>query len=323
MAAGLNSGDLFWTSPNTFVASSNCGLYCGANVDFVDIDPQTYNMSTSALQNKLIKAEKEGKLPKLIIPVHFSGQSCCIDKIFELSQKYNFSVIEDASHSIGSSYLGEKTGSCKFSDMTVFSFHPVKIITTGEGGMILTDKDDLYQKLIRLRTHGITKNPELMVNNTNAPWYYEQIELGFNYRITDIQAALGLSQMKKLDEFVKRRHFLADRYNKTLNDLPLVLPYQQPEGYSSYHLYVVCLKLDELTKTHRQIFEELRNEGIGVNLHYIPVHTQPYYKNLGFKDGDFPEAEKYYGKAITLPLYYALTEDDQDYVVGKLKKVLI
>ncbi|MDO7788348.1 UDP-4-amino-4,6-dideoxy-N-acetyl-beta-L-altrosamine transaminase [Desulforamulus aquiferis] len=322
LAVGLKSGDILWTSPNTFVASSNCGLYCGASVDFVDIDPKTYNMSLQALQEKLDLASSMGKLPQILIPVHFAGQACEMEKIANLVKPYGITIIEDASHAIGGEYKGKKIGSCAISDMTVFSFHPVKIITTGEGGMILTNREDLYKILIRLRTHGITRDPLFMDGESHGPWYYQQVDLGFNYRITDLQAALGVSQMKRLDEFIQRRHWLAQRYNNLLQDLPLTTPWQHPDTYSAYHLYVIKLKLEELSKTHKTVFEEIRSAGINANLHYIPVHTQPYYKKLGFKIGDFPEAEKYYRQAISLPLYYSLSEQEQDYVIQVLKEVL-
>lgn len=322
LAAELETGDILWTSPNTFVASANCGLYCGANVDFVDIDPHTYNLSIEALEQKLIQAEREGKLPKVVVPVHLAGQSCEMEKIGALSRKYGFTVLEDASHAIGAKYQGNPVGSCQFSDMAVFSFHPVKIITTGEGGMVVTNRQDLYEKLIRLRTHGITRNPELMQGDSHGLWYYQQLDLGFNYRLTDIQAALGASQMQRLDEFVSRRRFLAARYNELLQDFPLVLPWQHPDTESSWHLYIIRLKLDKIARTHRQVFEELRQAGIGVNLHYIPVHTQPYYQNLGFKWGDFPQAEKYYQEAISLPMYYGLTSENQQVVITTLESVI-
>ncbi len=322
LAAGLGAGDILWTSPNTFVASANCGLYCGADVDFVDIDPQTYNLSVAALEQKLTQAEREGKLPKVVVPVHLAGQSCEMEKIGTLSRKYGFTVLEDASHAIAAKYQGSPVGNCQFSDMAVFSFHPVKIITTGEGGMVVTNRSDLHEKLMRLRTHGITRNPELMQGESHGLWYYQQLELGFNYRMTDIQAALGASQMQRLDEFVSRRRFLAARYNELLQDFPLVLPWQHPDTESSWHLYVIRLQLDKIAKTHRQVFEELREAGIGVNLHYIPVHTQPYYEKLGFKLGDFPQAEAYYQEAISLPLYYDLTEKNQDRVVAILRDIL-
>jgi UDP-4-amino-4,6-dideoxy-N-acetyl-beta-L-altrosamine transaminase len=321
LAAGLKPGDNLWTSPNTFVASANCGLYCGANPGFVDIDPRTYNLSADALEEKLVQAEKQGGLPKIVVPVHFAGQSCEMARIAELGQRYGFAVVEDASHAIGGRYRDTAVGSCAFSDMTVFSFHPVKIITTGEGGMILTNRQELYEKLLRLRSHGITRDPRLMDGAPDGPWYYQQIDLGFNYRITDIQAGLGASQMRRLDEFVARRRYLGERYDALLRDLPLTLPWQHPEANSARHLYVIALKEASGDK-RRQVFDELRAKGIGVNVHYIPVHTQPYYRTLGFLPGDFPEAENYYARAISLPLYPGLSEADQDFVVAALKQVL-
>jgi len=322
LAAGLGSGDWLWTSPNTFVASANCGLYCGAKVDFVDIDPHTYNLSITELEQKLIAAENVGKLPKVVVPVHFAGQSCEMDRIWMLAKQYGFTVLEDASHAIGGRYQGLPIGSCQYSDMAVFSFHPVKIITTGEGGMVVTNCADLYERLIRLRTHGITRNPDWMTEPSHGSWYYQQLELGFNYRMTDIQAALGASQMQRLDEFVSRRRLLSDHYNRILANLPVTLPWQHPDTESSWHLYVTRLRLDKIAKTHRQVFEELREAKIGVNLHYIPVHTQPYYKKLGFKWGDFPQAEAYYQEAISIPLYYDLTEEKQKIVNLTLKKIV-
>ncbi len=322
LAAGLGHGGTLWTSPNTFVASANCGLYCGANVDFVDIDPLTYNMSADALAVKLEESSSKGRLPNVVIPVHFAGQSCDTEKIHELSELYGFTVIEDASHAIGGRYRKHPIGSCAYSDMAVFSFHPVKIITTGEGGMVLTNRKALHDKLVRLRSHGITRDPDLIEGENHGPWYYQQIELGFNYRMTDIQAALGASQMSRLDEFVCQRHILAKRYNEALADLPLTLPWQHPDSYSAYHLYVIRLKLEETKMSHREVFEALRRAGIGVNLHYIPVYTQPYYQKLGFKAGYCAEAEQYYREAISLPMYHALTEDDLAYVISVLRQVL-
>ncbi|HUK99986.1 MAG TPA: UDP-4-amino-4,6-dideoxy-N-acetyl-beta-L-altrosamine transaminase [Nitrospirota bacterium] len=322
LAAGLGSGDTFWTSPNTFVASANCGLYCGAQVDFIDIDHRTYNISVHELERKLEKANKVGSLPKVVIPVHFAGQSCEMGKIAELAKQYHFSVVEDASHAVGGHYLGEKIGSGRFSEMTVLSFHPVKIITTGEGGMVVTNREDLYRKLIRLRSHGITRKPDELQGVSHGPWYYQQIELGFNYRMTDMQAALGASQMQRIEEFVERRHNLVSRYNTALADLPLTLPWQHPDTYSAHHLYVIRLKLQEIKKTHRQVFEELRASGINVNLHYIPVHTQPFYLKRGFKQGDFPQAEKYYNEAISIPMYYDLMNQQQDIVVDAIKRAV-
>lgn len=323
LAAGLGQGDILWTSPNTFVASANCGLYCGAKVNFVDIDPHTYNLSVDELERKLAWAQKQGCLPKVVVPVHLAGQSCEMERIAALSQHYGFRIIEDASHAIGGRYQGQSIGSCQFSDLAVFSFHPVKIITTGEGGMVLTNQEHLYEKLVRLRSHGITRNTDLMQGESHGSWYYQQLELGFNYRMTDIQAALGASQLQRLDEFVERRWFLANRYNQLLQDLPLILPWQHPDTKSSWHLYVILLKLDKISKTHRQVFEELRKAEIGVNLHYVPVHSQPYYQQLGFSWGDFSQAETYYQEAISLPIYYGLTQEDQDRVVMTLQEILL
>jgi UDP-4-amino-4,6-dideoxy-N-acetyl-beta-L-altrosamine transaminase len=322
MAAGLGQEDVLWTSPNTFVASANCGLYCGATVDFVDIDFRTYNMSMNKLEEKLAHAKRVGELPKVVVPVHFSGQSCEMDKISSLAKEYGFTVIEDASHAIGGRYKGQKVGSCTFSDMTVFSFHPVKIITTAEGGMVLTNNSRLYEKLIQFRSHGITRKPELMTEKMHGPWFYQQVELGFNYRMTDIQGALGISQMERVDEFVARRRVIAQNYNQALRDLPLILPWQHPDTLSTYHLYVVCLDEDKLQKSHKQVFEELRQAGIGVNLHYIPVHTQPYYSQFGFDWGDFPVSEYYYSTTMSIPMYAAMTEEQQSYVIKTLREVL-
>lgn len=322
IAAGLKAGDRLWTSPITFVASANCGRYCGATVDFVDIDPHTYNLSVSALATKLAVAQKQGTLPKVVIPVHLAGQSCEMAALAELAQTYGFTLIEDASHAIGGQYRGRPIGCCEFSTMAVFSFHPVKIITTGEGGAILTNDPDLYQRLIRLRSHGITRDPQQMVGDSHGSWYYQQLELGFNYRMTDLQAALGLQQLQRLDQFVERRRFLAQRYHQYLADLPLTLPFQHPDTRSSWHLYIIRLKRDQIQASHREVFEALRCLGIGVNLHYIPVHTQPYYQQLGFQWGDFPNAEAYYQEAISLPLYYGLTLAQQDQVIQALKQVL-
>ena len=322
LAANLNKGDYLWTSPVTFVASANCGRYCGANVDFVDINPKTYNMDALALEKKLRESKKDGRLPKVVIPVHLAGQACDMKKIRKLSEEYGFSVIEDASHALGADYLGKKVGSCEFSDMTVFSFHPVKIITTGEGGMILTNNAETYEKLKMLRSHGITRNPSDMTKESDGPWYYQQVELGFNYRMTDIQAALGYSQMDRLDEFVRRRRYLAKRYDDLLKDLPLKTPYVPDYANPSWHIYIVRIDFSKVKKTKKQIFEEMRKKGITLNLHYIPVHTQPYYEKLGHEPGDCPESIKYYEEALTLPLYYDLTDEEQEYVVEALRDAL-
>ncbi len=322
MALGLGQGDWLWTTPVTFVASANCGLYCGAQVDFVDIDPRTYNLCPQALEAKLLAAEKTGKLPKVLVAVHLCGQPCNMAAIHALGQKYGFKIIEDASHAIGGKYKGEFIGNGRYSDITVFSFHPVKIITTAEGGMALTNSDELAHKMALLRSHGITRDPAHMTHMPDGPWYYQQIDLGYNYRMTELQAALGVSQMQRLDAFVGRRHQLAQRYDQQLASLPVTTPWQHPDSYSGLHLYVVRLQLDKINKTHRQVFEALREQGMGVNLHYIPVHTQPHYQRMGHKVGDYPQAEQYYTEAISLPMYQTLSNDQQDQVVAALQKVL-
>ncbi|MDO5679070.1 MAG: UDP-4-amino-4,6-dideoxy-N-acetyl-beta-L-altrosamine transaminase [Pelistega sp.] len=323
LALGLTKGDVLWTTPITFVASSNCALYCGARVDFVDIDPHTYNMSVDALQEKLRQAKLDNSLPKIVIPVHLCGQPCDMERIHELSKEYGFKIIEDASHAIGGKYHSEYIGSCQYSDISIFSFHPVKIITTAEGGMALTNNSELAKNMDLYRSHGITRNPELMTKDSDGPWYYQQIELGFNYRMTELQAALGVSQMTRLTQFVEKRHQIAKKYNKLLQDLPVLLPYQLEDTYSGLHLYVIRLKLSEISKSHKQVFEALRAKNIGVNVHYIPVHTQPYYEDLGFKRGDYPEAESYYASAISLPMYPDLSEEQIMYVYESLKEVLV
>lgn len=321
LALSVGPGDIVWTSPITFVASANCALYCGAQIDFIDIDPVNNNISVSCLSEKLEQAKKLGKLPKVVIPVHLSGQPCDMAGIYALAQRYGFKIIEDASHAIGGRYQGKPIGNCQYSDISVFSFHPVKIITTAEGGMAVTQDDQLAKKMRLLRSHGITRDVSEMTHASDGPWYYQQIDLGFNYRMTDIQAALGLSQMKRLDEFVAKRHDIAGRYDGLLNGMALTLPNQDADGYSSLHLYIVRLKLKEMSKTHRQVFEGMRAAGIGVNLHYIPVYLHPYYEGLGFKSGLCPEAERYYEEAISLPMYYALTKEDQDRVTLALGEV--
>ena len=323
LALGVGEGDRLWTSPNTFVASANCALYCGAEVDFVDIDPRTYNMSIHALEEKLVSAERNGKLPKIVIPVHFAGQACEMERIRSLGEHYGFRIIEDASHAIGGKYRDEPIGNCRYSDITIFSFHPVKIITTGEGGMATTNDPELARRMALLRSHGITRESGEMTHAPDGPWYYQQIELGFNYRMTDIQAALGLSQMERLDEFVSRRHVVAERYDELLSDLPVVTPWQNPESRSAFHLYVARLELDRIKRSHLEVFDSLRSQGIGVNLHYIPVYLQPYYEKMGFLPGCCPEAESYYREAISLPLYPGLTEENQDRVVDALKEALL
>jgi len=322
MALGLGQGDWLWTTPVTFVASANCGLYCGAQVDFVDIDPRTYNLCPQALERKLEQAEREGKLPKIVVAVHLCGQPCDMQAIHALAQRYGFKVIEDASHAIGGKYQGEFIGNGRYSDITVFSFHPVKIITTAEGGMALTNDTELANRMALLRSHGITRDPAQMTHEADGPWYYQQIDLGFNYRMTELQAALGVTQMERLDQYVARRHQLAERYDDLLSELPVTTPWQHPDSYSGLHLYVIRLQLDKIAKTHRQVFEALRELGIGVNLHYIPVHTQPYYQRMGFKAGDFPEAERYYAEAISLPMFQTMSEAQQDAVIAAVRKAL-
>jgi len=323
LALGLGKGDYLWTSPNTFVASANCARYCGAQVDFVDIDSRTFNMSVNKLEEKLIQAQQSNCLPKIVIPVHFAGQSCDMQRIDELSQQYGFKIIEDASHAMGAKYLDKPVGGCQFSDITVFSFHPVKIITTAEGGIATTNQVNLAEKMQLLRSHGVTRNPNLMTKETEGDWYYQQVDLGFNYRMTELQAALGVSQMTRLDDFVAKRTEFAQRYQSLLKELPITLPYQAEYAQSSYHLYPILIDEENVTKSRKAIFDELRTNGIGVNVHYIPVHTQPYYQNLGFKQGDFPQAELYYQQAISIPVFHAMTDAQQETVVAVLKQVLL
>ncbi|MBU2910375.1 UDP-4-amino-4,6-dideoxy-N-acetyl-beta-L-altrosamine transaminase [Vibrio splendidus] len=323
LALGLGEGDWLWTTPVTFVASANCGLYCGAKVDFVDIDSATYNMCPKKLEQKLVTAKATGTLPKVVVPVHLCGQPCDMESIAKLAKEYGFKVIEDASHAIGGQYHEQPIGNCKYSDITVFSFHPVKIVTTAEGGAALTNRKELADKMALLRSHGITRDPEMMTEASHGGWYYQQVDLGFNYRMTELQAALGVSQMQRLDDFVAARHVLSKRYNEILSALPLVLPYQLKDTYSGLHLFVIRLKLDEISLTHKQVFEALRDNGIGVNLHYIPVHTQPYYQSMGFAEGDFPESESYYKEAISLPMFHSMTIEQQDLVKVALEKVLL
>jgi UDP-4-amino-4,6-dideoxy-N-acetyl-beta-L-altrosamine transaminase len=329
LALGLGPGDRLWTVPNTFVASANCGLYCGAEVDFVDIDIDTGNLSVEALRLKLIKARAQNRLPKIVVPVHFSGQPTDQAEIHALAREFGFKIIEDAAHSIGAARNGEPAGSCRWSDITVFSFHPVKIITTGEGGLALTNDDELAERMSLLRSHGITREPARLLQHKSAAvqisppaWYYEQQLLGFNYRMTDIQAALGHSQLQRIDQFIARRRELAMRYDEMLSGLPLFKPHQRPGNASAWHLYVVRLDRALANKSRQTVFDELRARGIGVNVHYIPVHLQPYYRKLGFKPGDFPNAEQHYTEAISLPLFSALTDAEQDQVVEALRKTL-
>ena len=322
LALGLGEGDILWTSPISFVASANCGLYCGAEVDFVDIDPKTYNLCPKALAKKLETAKSTGQLPKIVVAVHLSGQSCIMEDIYDLSKQYNFKIVEDASHAVGGEYKGKKIGGNEYSDITVFSFHPVKIITTAEGGVALTNDSGLAEKMCLYRGHGVTRDAGLMTEESHGPWYYQQVGMGFNYRMTDLQAALGLSQLKRLDCFVNRRRYLAKRYDELLENLPIKLPYQIENAHSSYHLYIIRLQLEEIKYTRKQVFEMMRDKGVGVNVHYIPIHTQPYYKKLGFRVGDFSRAEEYYEQAISLPLFYSMSDEEQNVVVATLKEIL-
>lgn len=323
-ALGLGEGDWLWTTPITFVASANCGLYCGASVDFVDIDPITWNLCIERLEEKLKKAKEQKLLPKVIVAVHLCGMPCEMERLYDLSKQYGFFIIEDGCHAIGGKYQGEPIGNCRYSDITVFSFHPVKTITSGEGGMALTNDVELAARMRRLCSHGITRNPEEMTQKSDGPWYYQQIELGFNYRMTDIQAALCLSQLGRLDEFVTLRHERATRYDALLKKLPVQLPqYNVEKFFSGMHLYVIRLELGKINKSQKQVFIEMREGGVGVNLHYIPVHTQPWYTNMGFQQGDFPKAEQYYREAISLPMFPDLTDGQMDTVVSVLKNSLL
>ncbi|HEY4319073.1 MAG TPA: UDP-4-amino-4,6-dideoxy-N-acetyl-beta-L-altrosamine transaminase [Herbaspirillum sp.] len=322
LALEVGPGDLVWTTPITFVASANCALYCGADVDFVDIDPRTYNLDVTVLAAKLAAAASAGRLPKVVIAVHMCGQPCDMAGIGALAKQYGFKVIEDASHAIGGTYRGEPIGHCRYSDITIFSFHPVKIITTGEGGMAVTADDELAKRLRLLRSHGITRDKELMAHEPEGPWVYHQIALGYNYRMTDIHAALGLSQMRHLNESVRKRHEIAQRYDHLLADLPVQLPWQHPDSYSGFHLYVIRLQLSKIRRSHREIFEAFWADRILVNLHYMPVYHQPYYQRFGFARENFPQAEQYYKETISLPMYPLYTEEQQDFVCGKLREYL-
>lgn len=322
LALNIGSGDVVWTTPITFVATANCALYCGARIDLIDIDPRTYNLSVTALSAKLEQAEKAGCLPKAVIPVHLCGQPCDMSSIHTLGQRYGFKIIEDASHAIGGKYHNEPIGNCRYSDITVFSFHPVKIITTAEGGMAVTKDKYLAAKMRRLRSHGITRDPEEMTHQPDGPWYYQQIDLGFNYRMTELQAALGLSQMTRLDQFVGKRHYLSEQYDILLEKLPVTTPWQLADTYSGRHLYVIRLKLDTIDRTHKEVFAIMRAAGIGVNLHYIPIYRQPYFKTMGFREELFPHAEQYYAEAISLPLHPGLTKIQQEQVVNTLSEAL-
>ena len=322
IALGLEKGDWLWTTPISFVASANCGRYCGASIDFVDIDPQTANLCPQYLEQKLKRAKIENKLPKVVVPVHLAGSSCEMEKIKSLSDEYGFYIIEDASHAIGGKYQNAIIGGCQYSDITVFSFHPVKIITTAEGGVATTNSFELSRKMSFLRSHGVTRDSDLMVGVSDGDWYYQQIDLGYNYRMTDIQAALGINQLKRVDQFVKTRNELANRYDQMLVDLPLILPVRHSGIYSALHLYLIRIDKEQTEITRKDVFDTLRKKGVGVNVHYIPIHTQPYYQKLGFKQGDFPNAEAYYQQAITLPLFHLLKHQEQDYIVSTLKNIL-
>ncbi|NPA72028.1 MAG: UDP-4-amino-4,6-dideoxy-N-acetyl-beta-L-altrosamine transaminase [Gammaproteobacteria bacterium] len=321
LALGLSEGDVLWTSPNTFVASANCALYCGADVDFVDINLDLYTMCVHALAQKLKEAKARGCLPKIVIPVHFAGQSCDMKRIHALSLEYGFSIIEDAAHAIGGQYRGSPIGGCQFSDITVFSFHPVKIITTAEGGLATTNQPGLAEKMQLLRSHGVTRDAQLM-SEAEGPWVYQQVDLGFNYRMTEVQAALGVSQMMRLNEFIEKRTFFAKRYDDLLQGLPLKLPMQHSETESAFHLYPILIQPELVTLSRAGVFKQLRDRGVGVNVHYIPVHTQPYYQQRGFAEGDFPNAESYYHQTISIPVFHAMTIEDQDQVISVLKQIL-
>ncbi len=312
LALGLGPNDILWTSPNSYVASANVGLFCNANVDFVDIELETYNMCVNSLEEKLRLAEINGKLPKIVMPVHFAGQSCDMASISKLANKYGFRVIEDGSHAIGGKYHGKPIGSCTYSDITVFSFHPVKIITTGEGGSAVTNDPLLFENLKLLCSHGVTRDPNKMETKTESLWVYDQIKLGFNYRMSDLNAALGSNQLKRIGEFTKRRHEIADKYDEELSQSNLIIPYRDPNNDSSLHLYPIQVN------QRLQVFNLLHKEGIKVNVHYRPIHTQPYWKKRGFLPGDFPNSETYYSKAISLPIYFDLTNEQQDKVIKVL-----
>ncbi len=322
LALGVSKGDRVWTTPITFVATANCVRYCGADVDFIDIEPNTFNISAGQLETKLKQAKIENRLPKAVIVVHMCGQPCEMAGINALSNQYGFHVIEDASHAIGSEYQGLPTGNCRYSDITVFSFHPVKIITTGEGGVATTNNPELAARMRLLRSHGVTRDPAEMQGEPTGGWYYEQIELGFNYRMTDIQAALGSSQLKQLSGFIHKRHTIAEQYTELLKGLPVELPWTHPDTYSSFHLYVIRLKTDKIKNPHPTVFQNLRDNGIGVNLHYMPVYLQPYYRNLGFAEGYCPQAEQYSATAISLPMYPDLDAVSQQHVADALHKAI-
>jgi len=320
LALGVSKGDIVWTSPNTFIASANCALYCGASVEFVDIDPKTYNLSSIALADKLKQAELEGCLPKVVIPVHFAGHPCDMEAIYNLSVRYGFKIIEDASHAIGAKYIRQAIGS-QYSDICIFSFHPVKVMTTAEGGVAVTNSQEYADKMHSLSNQGMERDPLKFQYDPPGDWYYEQQSLGFNYRMTELQAALGLSQLKQLDTFISRRRELVQRYYELLKALPIQLPTEESYAYSSWHLFPIVLN-ESLIERRATIFKYLRVHNIGTQVHYIPVHTQPYYRKLGFKWGQFPIAEDYYSRALSLPLYPNLTDQQQDYVATILHEAI-
>ena len=322
LSLGLGSEDYLWTTPISFVASANCGLYCGAKIDFVDINPLSWNLDVEKLKEKLLYAKKTNSIPKILIAVHLCGLSCDMEDIYDLSKEYGFKVIEDASHAIGGKYQDSPIGSCKYSDISIFSFHPVKTITSGEGGIAVTNDRCIAEKMSLLRSHGITRDSSLMTNKPDGPWYYQQIDLGFNYRLSDIHAALGYSQLQRIDSFVSERHNIAHRYDQLLADLPLQLPYKSDELYSGLHLYVIRIKRDKIRSSHKEVFESLRADGIGVNLHYIPIYRHPVYQSMGFSLVDFPEAESYYQEAISLPMFPGLSTYEQGRVVDSVRKNL-
>ncbi len=321
-ALGLKRGGMLWTSPNTFVASANCAFYCNGDVSFVDIGKDTFNISPTALEKKLIEAKQRGQLPDILVPVHFAGQPCDMKEIFALAKEYDCKIVEDASHAIGAEYHDSKIGSCQYSELTTFSFHPVKLMTTGEGGAITTNDKGIYDKLMMLRSHGIIRDPDRMNGTSEGDWYYQQLDLGYNYRITDIQAALGISQLSRLDQFLKKRQTLVRRYHNKLSHLPVKLPIVRDARTSAWHLYVIRVDEKKTGKTRGEVFAALRKSGVGVNVHYIPVHTHPYYAKKGFQKGDYPVSEKYYEEAISIPIFYDMTEDEQDRVIRALEQAL-
>ena len=321
LVLGVGPGKLVWTSPISFVASSNCALYCGAEIDFVDIDSNTYNLSVDSLEAKLKIARKQNRLPDVVIPVHLSGQSCDMKSIHKLSLEYGFKIIEDASHAVGAKYNSSYVGSCEFSDICVFSFHPVKIITSGEGGMATTNDINFAIKMNSLRSHGITRDPDSMKEKPHGSWFYQQNELGFNYRLTDISASLGLSQLNSLDSFIAKRHKIADRYFQELDIENLLLPFQSDNGRSSFHLFIIRATALIGPMSHKNLFERLRTSGINVNLHYIPIYKHPYYKEIGFSEPHYPEAELYYSEAISIPIFPSMTYEEQTKVINTIKEI--